>query len=100
MVDQAVRFVGGYGACYNDEETAMPKDRVNYERAKSYAEGDIAYGDAAATAQVSAMLAVADELRALREAVEDLGKDIRSLDEAPSSLAYISDWLKAIAERR
>jgi hypothetical protein len=84
----------------HDEETAMPNVSENYARAKAYAEGDIAYGDAAATAQVSAMLAVADELRRLREAVEDLGKDIRSLDEAPSSLADISDWLKAIAERR
>src|SRR5689334_22291940 len=77
MVDHAVRFVVGYGARYNDEETAMPKVSENYQRAKTYAEGDIAYGDAAATAQVSAMLAVADELRALRKAVEELGKDTR-----------------------
>jgi hypothetical protein len=96
----AVWFVGRYGDRHSDEETAMAKVSENYERAKSYANGDIAYGDAAATAQVSAMLAVADEIRALREAVEDLGKDIRSLDEAPSSLSDISDWLKTIAERR
>ncbi len=55
----------------------MPEVSDNYERARTYAEGDIAYGDAAATAQVSAMLAVADEIRALRKAVEDLGKDAR-----------------------
>jgi hypothetical protein len=64
-----------YGDSHNDEETAMPQMSDNYERAKTYAEGDIAYGDAAATAQVSAMLAVADEIRALREALESLGRD-------------------------
>lgn len=57
----------------------MPDRSEHYERARTYAEGDIAYGDAAATAQVSAMLAVVDELRALREAVGDFAKEIRSL---------------------
>jgi hypothetical protein len=83
----------------NDEETTMPPVSDNYGRASAYAAGDIAYGDAAATAQVSAMLAVADEIRALRAAIDELARNIRSVDEPPSGVSQIDDTSRSIAGR-
>ena len=53
-----------------------------------------------AVAQVQALLAVADELHALRRAVNDVSASVGNLDGEHSNLRGISDWLKDIAEKR
>jgi len=53
-----------------------------------------------AVAQVQAVLAVADEVRALRAAVSDVSSSIANLDGEHSNLRWINDALKDIAEKR
>jgi hypothetical protein len=57
-----------------------------------------------AAAQVRALLAVADELRALRKAVTEAASDVTSavngLDGEHSNLRWINNWLKDLAEKR
>jgi hypothetical protein len=57
--------------------------------------GEVGYELAAA--QVRALLAVADELKALREAVADA---ISGLDGEHSNLRWINNWLKDLVENR